>query len=389
MILKNVSILTAMLFLAACGGGSYESATGTSQSQSQGNCPGSDCVPDVPPPPAATPIPANAIFVSGAAELTTALQNATGGETIVLANGNYGSLTLEKNYTSYVTIQSANPLGAFFNGIGLHNVTYVIFDGVKTTGLYMDGYSTNSYWKFKNGASLNFYMGGNRDIYSVHHYEITGNTIGPSDGDYMRIAGNNHHGLVENNTFHDMVVMNPDAHPDFIQFTRSYDTGYERYTPHDITIRGNVMYDDPATGVIGTQGISVSDGGSDGYRGILIEQNMIRSVLTNAIVIHSGVENVVVRNNTLTNGRIWVCNNQGMGNAGTLVRDNVVPAILNDGGGSTVMRNYEGVPSPTLYASYVNGFTWQQYVPKAAGPIDFSTNYGAVARLQQLLSGAP
>ena len=39
---------------------------------------------------------------------------------------------------------------------------------------------------------------------------------------------------------------------------------------------------------------------------------MIRGVLSNALMIQSGVQNVVLQDNTITQGRIWVINNQGL-----------------------------------------------------------------------------
>ena len=76
---------------------------------------------------------AQVINVSTAAELQSALNGATGGETIVLADGNYGGLTISgKNYASYVILQSENALGAKFTGITFSNSSYVRFDGIWT-----------------------------------------------------------------------------------------------------------------------------------------------------------------------------------------------------------------------------------------------------------------
>jgi hypothetical protein len=50
------------------------------------------------------------INVSSAAGLMSALTNARGGETIVLASGNYGDLNLSsRTFASAVTIKSADP----------------------------------------------------------------------------------------------------------------------------------------------------------------------------------------------------------------------------------------------------------------------------------------
>ncbi|MGD1883890.1 MAG: hypothetical protein ACFB11_16480, partial [Paracoccaceae bacterium] len=59
----------------------------------------------------------NLLFARGPAtkneELLDALGAARGGETIVLSDGDYGSLDIEnRSFSSHVTITSANPKGA-------------------------------------------------------------------------------------------------------------------------------------------------------------------------------------------------------------------------------------------------------------------------------------
>ena len=79
------------------------------------------------------------ITVANAAELMSALAAATGGETIRLQAGNYGDFglwnvrdTFVNNYTSAVTITSANPDDlAVFTAVGLNGVKNLSFDAVK------------------------------------------------------------------------------------------------------------------------------------------------------------------------------------------------------------------------------------------------------------------
>jgi hypothetical protein len=80
----------------------------------------------------------NTVTVSTAAELMTALANAKGGETILLATGNYGELNLYDqretfaNFASEVTIKSADPNDlASFARVSLRGVENLTFDTIK------------------------------------------------------------------------------------------------------------------------------------------------------------------------------------------------------------------------------------------------------------------
>ena len=61
---------------------------------------------------------------------------------------------------------------------------------------------------------------------------------------------------------------------------------------------------------------------------------------------------------------------------------------MNDGGGATVTHNYiyGDTPTKVLFPNYVDGGTWEEYVPASGGAVDFGTNYGAQQRLEELLS---
>jgi hypothetical protein len=60
-----------------------------------------------------------------------ALNNATGGETIILANGNYGELLIKDTiYNDYVTIQAASAGNVTFNGIRVQDTAYLNIDSV-------------------------------------------------------------------------------------------------------------------------------------------------------------------------------------------------------------------------------------------------------------------
>lgn len=73
------------------------------------------------------------ITVSNSAELSAALNNATGGETIVLNSGYYGDLNIyNANFNSEVTLVSANPDNmAVFETVTLNNSSNVTFDAIE------------------------------------------------------------------------------------------------------------------------------------------------------------------------------------------------------------------------------------------------------------------
>ena len=54
------------------------------------------------------------ITVGTSAQLAQALSEVSSGDTIVLADGNYGNMTIATDFPSNVTITAANPLGAAF-----------------------------------------------------------------------------------------------------------------------------------------------------------------------------------------------------------------------------------------------------------------------------------
>jgi len=73
-------------------------------------------------------------IVSSQAELLKALKSATGGETIVLADGDYGSIYLSKKFDSPVRIVSENEQGATFKNMVFYGIDNLSLDSITTTG---------------------------------------------------------------------------------------------------------------------------------------------------------------------------------------------------------------------------------------------------------------
>ena len=70
--------------------------------------------------------------VSNSSQLMSALSSAKAGDTILLADGNYGNVDLsEYQFNDYVTITSANgDKGAIFDEIELEDASYLRFDNI-------------------------------------------------------------------------------------------------------------------------------------------------------------------------------------------------------------------------------------------------------------------
>ena len=69
------------------------------------------------------------ISVTSRAQLLSAIENAKGGATIMLADGYYGNLDINnKTYNSQIKILSENPLGAKFETVSVSNSSNIRID---------------------------------------------------------------------------------------------------------------------------------------------------------------------------------------------------------------------------------------------------------------------
>ena len=345
------------------------------------------------------------INVSNASQLSAALSSASGGDTIVLADGNYGDITLGQDFASKVTITSATPLGATFGKVSI-NGSNITLDGVTTTQPFsvrdaahieVKNSDLQSYWNealFSTDVSfIDNDIKSTLNFEAVDGFAISGNAIGTTpggvNGDLVRIIGVTKNGVIENNTLSDVAPKKyPDGsvtHADGIQFMGRSD-GW----PSDIVISGNLIYDDPTTGDSGNlwmQAIAV--GGTN----IVIENNMIMTGSPNAIIVANawggGVE---VLNNTVLpwpgggggNIRITSTTND------VVVSGNVSNFILNEGGANLSNNfTYSNDPSSpnywgSLFDLQADGMQWTDYLPADGSPIDFGSGYGALERLMEL-----
>ncbi len=102
------------------------------------------------------------VVVTNNAELTTAIQNATGGETIQLKPGNYPGLKLSnRSFASQVRITSFDPNNRanFSEEISLTSVSNLTFDGVDFLGATSNGGNADAVVYISGGSNLAFKNG--------------------------------------------------------------------------------------------------------------------------------------------------------------------------------------------------------------------------------------
>jgi len=276
------------------------------------------------------------VRVTTSAELVNALNRATGGEEIVLAAGNYAPIDFSnKQYTSYVTIRSEDPVRrAVFDTLHLTNVSYMRFRGVvihhdrlptdtdytrafyvkhsnhlevldsefhgSVDGIYNNdvrgfGTSLTQDVLFEGNVLHDLYIGGT--FYDTDHVIVRNNTFKNirCDGVAFQSAS---HVLVENNfftSFHPVLTGAQPDHMDFIQFWNS--TATKDMT--DIVIRGNVML--RGTGDY-MQSIFIetkSDNGLYVGRDILIERNVIYNGKMQGITVYDVASGLIIQHNTV------------------------------------------------------------------------------------------
>ena len=288
--------------------------------------------------------------VTNQTELKAALGKASGGDTISLAGGNYGHISLIHNrdgddlqFSSKVKIISQeldNP--AVFNGLDLRGAKNMIFDGVvfdyvfqPSHPIYLnpfrikdsegitirnsifdgdlayglskvdDGYGyakgltvgASSNIEIKNNEFFNFHRGAT--FGGVTNLVVAGNDVHSIRSDGFNFTAVNHV-LIQANHMHDFTgSMGSSDHRDMIQF---WTTATTRPST-DIVIRGNIL--DIGKGDF-TQSIFMRneevDLGRAGkemfYQNILIENNVIQNNHLHGITVGETV-GLVIRSNTV------------------------------------------------------------------------------------------
>ena len=266
---------------------------------------------------------ADVVAVRGSAQLQSALTTATGGEVIVLADGRYGAVTISQKYTDYVTITSANPLGAIFEAITINNSSYLRLEALhveaesnggaaaillaindsdhisvlncEINGKVDDVQPIAGYFglRAKQSSVIRVQNSFVHDVlngmvfFASSQIEVLGNHVDRIGADAFKFGGVDT-ALIENNFGPSYLFPAEKTHSDFMQF--------QGKPSRNLTIRGNVFLPQNR---FDTQGIFVA--GDGGHTNVLIEGNIIYTGMANGIYVADGSTGITITNNTLLN----------------------------------------------------------------------------------------
>lgn len=356
--------------------------------------------------------------VTNSTQLQQALASAAGGDRIILASGNYGSVSISgRNYASNVTIQAAsNANPAHFDGLVINaskNITIAGLDIGRTLGVNEPTYTTlNAVYSSTNikMTGVNFHGSLDNDpgndgvglqLTGVNGFQITNSKfselyrgIAVQQSANVNIQSNDFRvirsdGLVvaatdgitiDKNYFTDFRPVLPD-HADAIQF---WNTGQSKGSSN-ITIKNNVQFQPTFSGVEGTgvQGIFISDPLSYGYKNVLIQNNLLYSNgAYNGLTVVGGTGVQILGNTVVSQStddkQFWIRLEE---NNGVQLRGNVTENILYNANtnvqdlGNINLANTPGLRSllpntntPSSYADLItanNGYQTLATMPKA------------------------
>lgn len=288
-----------------------------------------------------TQYPTSPLRVSNASELTAALAAAQGGDTILLADGDYGNITLSQHFDTAVTIVADTPHGARFTGLHVAGAQNVTLDGLFLDDDFEDG---DSLWNTQfsvtdsTGITLRnslfegddldspgapgdgyptgrgFWIGRSDDVLIENNeFRTFWKALNVGKSTDVVIRGNDFHDirsdglniveaenvLVENNHFHDFrTSMATGDHPDMIQVWTTAGS-----VPRNLTFSGNHL--DIGAGDT-THGIFIAHnpasrkahGADIAFENITITDNVIVGRHVNGIVLGT-TKGAVVANNTV------------------------------------------------------------------------------------------
>lgn len=372
------------------------------------------------------------IQINGSAALAAALANARGGETFVLAAGDYGDLSLyAKNFASNITIKSASSSSpAHFNSVSVlssSNVTFqgldighalssseaeytpmarvsdarnVVFDSVKIHGSLDNNPANDGRGLQVTGSSgitvtnSEFTDLANGMIFdSSSGVTVRNNNIHVMRSDGMDFASTSQV-MIDGNTFRDFHPAAGD-HPDAMQFWNKNGSTNVR----DVTIINNVVLAGTSSG---SQGVFMSDNGGYAYQNVLIQNNLIfTGGQWNGIMV-AGAEGIKVIGNTVlspSNDSLmaWI-RMEDVTNG--LVQNNVTDKIINEGAHTAALVNNLSLngdsASQALIPNLLNGanttisdlvIAGYGYHPLTTTPSTSSTSYSSAGSLFSSLLG--
>ena len=358
------------------------------------------------------------ITVTSAAELNQALSQASGGETILLAAGNYGKLVINNSqFASNVTIKSADPNAmASFSETYVSNSSNVTFEEIKFDYTYASGdrdhhspfqinYSSNitidnsvfdGDLASGTGIGRGLVVRGSTNVDVVNtEFHSWWKALSAAQSTNLDFIGNNIHTirsdgislgevqnvLIENNYIHDFGgLAGSGDHRDMIQIQRASGTGSS-----DITIRNNVLdigAGDYAQGIwAGADKGNISDPTHWNYN-IVVENNVLYNAHANGIALHM-TDGATIANNTViavptqqTGGVAIPKIILAVGSQNITITDNVAPAIVGYTGQSHFNVQNNVITQNTN--SSAPGYYDTQFVYHATSATDGFNQYGVV-----------
>ena len=327
-----------------------------------------------------------AIFnVANAAGLQAALSRAVGGDRIVLAPGDYGTVRINNaRFASPVTIVSAgNPGDASFDGLHVRHSSNLTFQALDLgrelepgEGIYT---LLNSVRNSSNIRMLGVKLHGSEDgnpandgqglivsdttNFRFDHSEVTSLTRGVyvERSTNVTFANNELHNVrmdglaiastntlfALNNVFRNFRPQ-PGDHADAIQL---WNTNQTRGSAN-ILIRDNVVWmpEEQSEGTAGVQGIWIADPGAHGYQNVWIRNNLVYSNdIWNGISVFGG-RSVEVSNNSLLSRsddgeRLWLRLEGGWGHR---VFNNVTEDVILNGVTPSLSNNLNLRQTPDM-----------------------------------------
>jgi len=274
------------------------------------------------------------IVINNAAELKTALAGAKGGETFILAPGDYGEISINnKAFAEPITIRSQNLSNmAHLDNLYITNGKNIVVSDIDVGGALRPGESSNAWYsaiRVTGSDSVTFQglnVHGQDDGVPTNDrmgmYVLNSNSVKILNSEFSNlqngihfnvstnivVSGNDVHDirndgfefsqvqrvLIDGNKFHDWWRQAGD-HCDAIQFWTTNTTAPST----DIMIRNNQIYQGEGTGM---QGILIGDERKDmPYARVTIENNLIyQSGEYNGLHFNHGTDINIIGNSVLT-----------------------------------------------------------------------------------------
>lgn len=282
------------------------------------------------------------INVSGQSELVAALRTASAGDTLSLAGGNYGSVTLAK-YASGgdITITSASDTDqAVFSKIKGKDLDGLTIDNVKFEGIGGAGagvgltISNSTDVKVVNSDFSDFKVAS--FLYSITGMTVSNNTFTNMYHDAMDFTEITN-GVISKNTYTETNSQPGYTHKDFIQFWTN--AQYDQSASKNIQITNNAFFSDDGQ----THGIFINNEvGTEKYENITIANNYLQSSHTHGITVDYA-DNLTIDNNTVVkDGSGTPVINVTPDSTNVAITNNTTPGLPNAGNSTwTITGNNE------------------------------------------------